>query len=167
MPVYKSRDQTLPENYRQISLLSVYNHLFEKLLYCRLIKFIDKNDILYDLQYGFRNKRSTQHSILDIVNIIHSNIDNRKFSCGIFIDLKKVFDTINHEILLAKLENYGVRGVLNSLFRSYLLDCRQLTKIDKCISESEMIICGVPQDCSPGLLLFLQYINFFNSISLH
>ena len=114
IPVYKGEDETLPENYRPISVLSIYNRLFEKLLYCRLIKFINKNDILYDLQYDFRNKHSTQHAILDIVKTKHSNMDNRKYSCGIFIDLKKAFDTVNHEILLAKLENYGVRGVINS-----------------------------------------------------
>ena len=105
IPVFKGEDETLPENYRPISLLSIYTRLFERLLYRRLIKFIDKNDILYDLQYGFRNKHSTQHAILDIVNTIHSNIDNRKYSCGIFIDLKKPFDTVNYEILLAKLWN--------------------------------------------------------------
>ena len=120
IPVYKGEDETLPENYRPISLLSIYNRLFEKILYRRLIKFIDKNDILYDLQYGFRNKHSTQHAILDIVNTIHSNMDNRKYSCGIFIDLKKAFDTVNHEILLTKHEHYGIRGVINSWFRSYL-----------------------------------------------
>ena len=81
------------------------NRLFEKLLYRRLIKFIDKNDILYDLQYGFRNKHSTEHAILDIVNTTHSNMDNRKYSCGIFMNLKKAFDTVNHEILLTKLEH--------------------------------------------------------------
>ena len=126
IPVYKGEDETLPENYRPISLLSIYNRLFEKLLYCRLIKFINKNDILYDLQYGFRNKHSTQHAILDIVNTIHSNMDNRKTSCGIFVDLKKAFDTVNHEILLTKLEHYGIRGVINSWFRSYLSDRRQM-----------------------------------------
>ena len=124
--MYKGEDETLPENYRPISLLSIYNRLFEKLLYRRLIKFIDKNDILYDLQYGFRNKHSTQHAILDIVNTIHSNMDNRKYSRGIFIDLKKAFDTVNHEILLTKLEHYGIRGVINSWFRSYLSDRRQM-----------------------------------------
>ena len=97
-----------------------------KFYYRTLIKFIDKNDILYDLQYGFRNKHSTQHAILDIVNTIHSNMDNRKYSCGIFIDLKKAFDTVNHEILLTKLEHYGIRGVINSWFRSYLSDRRQM-----------------------------------------
>ena len=84
-PVYKGEDETLPENYRPISSLSIYTRSFEKLLYRRLMKFIDKNDILYDLQYGFRNKHSTQHAILDIVNTIHSNIDNGKYSCTEFL----------------------------------------------------------------------------------
>ena len=150
IPVFKGEGETLPENYRPISLLSIYTRLFERLLYRRLITFIDKNDILYDLQYGFRNKHSTQHAILDTVNTIHSNIDNRKYSCGIFIDLKKPFDTVNYEILLAKLKNYGMREVINSWFRSYLSDRRQSIEIDKCISETETITCVV---------LFLLYIN--------
>ena len=95
------------------------------------------------MQYGSGNKHSTQHAILDIANTIHSDIDNRKYSCGIFIDLKKGFDTVNHEILLAKLENYGVRGVINPWLRSYLSDRQQSIEIDKCISETEAIICGV------------------------
>ena len=157
--MYKGEDETLPENYRPISLLSIYNRLFEKLLYCRLIKFINKNDILYDLQYGFRNKHSTQHAILDIVNTIHSNMDNREYSCGIFLDLKKTFDTVNHEILLTKLEHYGIRGVINSWFRSYLSDRRQSIEIYKCIPETETIVCGVPQGSVLKPLLFLLYIS--------
>ena len=89
VPVFKDDDETLPENYRPISLLSIYNRIFEKLIYARLIKFISKNNILYNLQYGFRSKHSTQHAILDIVNTINSNMDSGKYTCGIFIDLKK------------------------------------------------------------------------------
>ena len=155
--MYEGEDETLPENYRPIPLLSIYNRLFEKLLYRSLITFIDKNDIVYDLQYGFRNKNSTQHAILDTVNTIHSNMDNRKYSRGIFIDLKKTVDTVNHEILLTKLEHYGIRGVINSWFRSYLSDRRQSIEIDKCISETETIVCGVNRLCTWTLAIFVIY----------
>ena len=86
-------------------------------MYSRVTKFVKDFNILYDQQYGFYSKHSTQHAILDIVNTILQNKDNGKFSCGVFIDLKKAFDIVNHEILLAKLENYGIRGVINSWFR--------------------------------------------------
>ena len=91
-----------PNNYRPISLLSNFNGIFEKLIYVRMSSFIDKHDRLYTAQYGFRKSHSaTQHAILDIVNTIQSNMDKGYYSCGIFIDLKKAFDTINHNILLA------------------------------------------------------------------
>ena len=86
-------------------------------------------------------------------------MDNRKYSRGIFIDLKKAFDTVNHEILLTKLEHYGIRGVINSWFRSYLSDRRQSIETDKCISETETIVCGVSQGSVLVPLLFLLYIN--------
>ena len=82
-------DDSLPENCRPISLLSIYNRIFEKLMYFRLTKFVKDCNILYDQQYGFRGKNSTQHAILDIDNTILQNMDNGKFSCGVFIDLKK------------------------------------------------------------------------------
>ena len=100
VPVFKDDDDTLPENYRPNSLLSIYNRIFEKLIHARLTKFINKNNIIYNLQYGFRSKHGTQHAILDIANNIHNCMDSGKYTCGIFIDLKKAFDTVNHSILL-------------------------------------------------------------------
>lgn len=89
-PIYKSEDETDPSNYRPISLLSNFNRIFEKLLYYRMKEFIDKNNLLCSSQYGFRKSHSTEHAVLDIVEDILRNMDKRYFSCGVFIDLKKV-----------------------------------------------------------------------------
>ena len=145
IPVYKSDDETEPGNYRPISLLSVFNRLFEKLMYHRLRSFLDINNVLFKAQYGFREKHSTQHAILDTVNIIQNNMDSKLFTCGIFIDLKKAFDTVDHAILLQKLDHYGIRGIINDWFSSYLLARSQVTEVDTYLSSKSQISCGVPQ----------------------
>ena len=84
VPVYKNDDETEPGNYRPISLLSIFNRIFEKLMYHRLKSYLGKNDILFKSQYGFRENHSTQHAIIDIVNVIQNNMDQKLFTCGIF-----------------------------------------------------------------------------------
>ena len=157
--IFKTEDETDPNNYRPISLLSNFNRIFEKLMYKRMKSFIEKQDILCSSQYGFRDAHSTQHEILDIVDNIQTNIDNRLFSCGIFIDLKKAFDTVDHHILLNKLNYYGFRGVINTWFSSYLQGRTQTTQIGPHISNKANTSCRVPQGSVLGPLLFLLYIN--------
>ena len=166
IPIYKSDDPSDPSNYRPISLLSVFNRIFEKMMYYRLKSFLEKKNIFNDSQYGFREKCSTEHAILDIINQIENNMDNKMYSCGIFIDLKKAFDTVDHLILLQKLDHYGVRGVINNWFASYLLGRQQTTQIGvKNISKKEVILSGVPQGSVLGPLLFLVYINDISNSS--
>ena len=100
--IFKADDESDPNNnyYRPISLLSSFNRIFEKLMYTRTNSFIDKEGILCSSQYGFRQKHSTEHAILDIVNEIQSDMDKGHFSCGVFIDLQKAFDTVNHDIII-------------------------------------------------------------------
>lgn len=134
IPIFKAGDEMDPDNYRPISLLSNLNRIFEKLMYNRLIQFINKHKLLDSSQYGFREGSSTTHAILDIISSIQNNMDHKLFSCAIFIDLKKAFDTVQHSILLRKLEFYGVRGLVNDWFGSYLSNRNQTTEINGYIS---------------------------------
>ena len=85
--------------------------IFEEVMHSRLYKFLNKFNCLHDLQFGFRNKHSTTHALIDITETIRKALDDKKYACGIFVDLQKAFDTVNHEILLSKLNYYGVRGL--------------------------------------------------------
>ena len=158
-PIYKNNDINKCENYRPISLLSNISKLFERAMHNRLYDFIEVSDKFYDKQFGFRKKYSTNHALLSIVEGIRDKLDNKTFVCGVFIDLEKAFDTVNHNILLKKMEHYGIRGVANLWFASYLSSRKQKVKLDNAYSDYLNITCGVPQGSILGPLLFLIYIN--------
>ena len=108
IPVFKKGSRLSVCNYRPISLLSNLNKILEKLLFSRLYKFLDDFECIYSLQFGFRAKHSTNHALIDITENIRHALDNKKVACGIFVDLQKAFDTVNHNILLDKLYHYGI-----------------------------------------------------------
>ena len=129
-------------------------------MYKRLKSFFEINGLFYESQYGFREKHSTQHALIDIVNRFQNNMDNGMFFTGVFIDLKKAFDTVDHEILLDKLYRYGIWGITLEWFSSYLKGRSQVTQIDEHVSPiKELNPCGVPQGSVLGPLLFFIYIN--------
>ena len=105
IPVYKGGPQTCLNNYRPISLLSVFNKLMEKLVFNRLTDFLNKKEILYEKQFVFRSNHSTDNAILSIIDKIQISIEEKSYSCGIFLDFKKAFDTVDHSILIKKLDN--------------------------------------------------------------
>ena len=107
--MFKTEDETDANNYRPISLLSIFDRIFEKVMYKRMMHFINDKNILFSAQYGFREGFSTEHAIVDIVSAIQSKC---LFTCGIFIDLKKGFHTVNHQILLYKLNHYGFHQII-------------------------------------------------------
>ena len=128
-------------------------------MFKRLYGYFESCSILYLLQFGFRQKCSTNHALIQITESIRNSTDNNEFGCGIFIDLKKAFDTVNHSILLSKLNHYGVRGKTYDWFHLYLSNRKQFVCVNGHNSDSLSITCGVPQESILGPLLFLLQIN--------
>ena len=125
VPVHKKGSRILLSNYRPISLLSNLNKIFEKIIFNRLYQFLEKYNCIYELQFGFRSKHSTIHALINITERIREALDNNKLASGIFVDLQKAFDTVNHNILIKKLEYYGIRGSINERFKEYLYKRKQ------------------------------------------
>ena len=157
IPIYKKADFAIFSNYRPVSLLSCFSKILERLVFDRCVNFINNQEILNDKQYGFRPKHSTYMAIAQLVDKITNAVEKNETTIGIFLDLSKAFDTIDHSILLHKLEHYGFRGI--EWFKNYLSNRTQYVAFNNCTSESGNITCGVPQGSILGPLLFILYVN--------
>ena len=158
-PVDKGGSPTDKSNFRPISTLSALTQVFEKLVYKQFINYIEKHDILFQFQFGFRKGHSTAQAVSEIADSLRNAIDSNLFTCGVFIDFSKAFDTVNHQILLKKLESYGIRGTPLKWFTSYLENRQQYVTVGHIDSPRQAMACGIPQGSTLGPLLFLLYIN--------
>ena len=165
IPIYKTGAKGEFNNYRPISLLPQFSKILEKLFDDRLEQFISKNNILTDCQFGFRTGRSSTMAIVNFMEKITNSLDDMKAVISVFIDLKKAFDTIDHTILLQKLNHYGIRGIVNQWICSYLTYRKQYVQIKGTKSTLERIICGVPQGSILGPTLFNLYLNDICNVS--
>ena len=161
IPVYKSSDADQIKNYRPISLLPAFSKIFEKIMYNKIMSFLDSKNILYKHQYCFRPKHSTIHPILHLLDDCATNNNRipKNYTMTILCDLSKAFDVINHKILLKKLNFYGIRGTAGKWLESYLTNRKQFVEIKDAKSKTLGIECGVPQGSILGPLLYLLYVN--------
>ena len=163
-PVFKKGNAKDINNYRPISLLSNVSKILEKIMYSRLYSFLERHHFFFQQQFGFRKNHGTSHALSFLIHNITESLANKTPTLGVFLDLSKAFDTIDHSILLSKLEHSGIRGIALDWIKSYLSGRTQKVECSGILSKSvNPVKRGVPQGSNLGPLLFLIYVNDFKN----
>ena len=145
VPIFKTSDEMVFSNYRPVSVLPVFSKLLERLVYNRLIAYITNNKLLYEYQFGFQKGKSTHLALILLVDKITEALDRGECVIGIFLDFSKAFDTVDHNVLMMKLEKYGIKGKALQWFCDYLSNRTQYVTYNNHMSNKEKITCGVPK----------------------
>ena len=165
--IFKKGEKTNPSNFRPISLLPMLSKILEKCFHVRLTDFLAKNHLLTVCQFGFQKGLSTEQAINAFCELIYDALNNNQHTVNIFIDLQKAYDTINREILIRKLDAYGIRGVPLQFIQSFLTERSQRVKVDNCTSSFKLVPTGLPTGSVLSCTLFLLYVNDVPQILQH
>ena len=158
-PVYKKGDKTNISSYRPICSLSPFSKIFERIIYDRMIKFIDRYNIFSKSQFGFRKNMSTEAALINFIDFVHKGLTAKHNVGAVFMDLSKAFDVMDHNILEIKLKHYGFRGTFLKLLMSFIKDRKYFVNFNEINSEIRNVNIVVPQGSTLGPLLFLLYVN--------
>ena len=166
-PIFKSDERNIPSNYRPISILPAISKIIERVMHTQLLEYFQAGNLLTDSQSGSRPNHSTCTDLISAVNLWLTNMDAGKLNGSVFIDLKKAFDTVDHNILLRKLSCYGVNGNALQLLKSYLINRTQRSNVNRVLSTEQYVSCGIPQGSILGPFLFIIYVNDFPKCPQH
>ena len=164
-PIYKNGNLYSLTNYRPISVLPILSKIFEKVIASRVNSWLNKHSLISTNQYGFQRGRSTADALISLTDQIYSALNSKEHSISVFVDLRKAFDTVQHDILLSKMQLMGFRGLPLALFKSYLSNRKQCVRVGSARSSLRSVNIGVPQGSILGPILFIIYVNDLPMVS--